>query len=243
MYLQLQASFNLTIQTLTSGRQGTLSIQATATDTRPFLFVKHVGLAVDWGDGSKVESIEQALSPYTTSFQHFYKPGNFTVKVTAKNYQLPLPETVVKSYAVVVKGNVRPQTPDESGLQPIFFGPILPRDSGFPNADDWSWQFSQDSGMLESSAKLLLLTPKGTRLMNPDYGTRIRQLLFDQSDSALRDAVTQEIRSAFSVHEPRVEVSGVDVSRTGSKQISVYVNLISKIDRRPFQLSTSVVKT
>lgn len=243
MFLTLTSALNLSIQTISSGKQGTADVQLTVEDTRPFLFVKHVGVTVDWGDGSPIETVDQALSPYTGSFRHFYKSGTFVIKIKAKNYQVPNAESVAKTYDVKVAGNV-PLVPslEEQGLQPVIYGPILPREA-YPNADEWRWNLSQDSIMLESSARLLLLTPKGERLMQPDYGTRIRQFLFNQSDPVLSDDLTQEIRSAFAAWLPQVDVGAVNVQGISSKEVSLSVRLISRIDQRPFQIATTVIKT
>lgn len=242
MFLKIDSSLNLSIQTVSSGKQGTASIQLTVTDSRPFLFIKYVGITIEWGDGSS-SSLEKVTSPYSGVFDHVYRPGSYVIKVKARNYQLPTYETISKTYDVKVEGSFSSvPSLEEQGLQPVIYGPILPREA-FPNKDEWRWNLGQDAIMLESSARLLLLTPKGERLMNPDYGTRIRQFLFNQSDPALNDSLTQEIRSAFSAHEPRVEVASVDVRGISSKEVSVSVRLISKIDQRPFQIATTVIKT
>lgn len=243
-YLVLDTALSFSVQTVASGKQGTATIQVTVTDTRPFLFVKHVGLSVDWGDGS-TQNYEQQVSPYTTALTHYFKPGSYTIRIKAKNYQVPVAEVITKTYDVKVEG-FKPQqaagTLEDEGLQPIIYGPILPREA-YPNPDDWRWHLSQDSILLESAARLLLLTDAGERLCEPDFGTRIRQMLFNRSDPTLRESLTQEIRRAFAVHLPSVEVVSVDVQGIGSTKVSLTVQLVSKLDQRPFQVATTVIKT
>jgi phage baseplate assembly protein W len=242
-YLSLIASINLTIQQTTANRQGTALIEVTLTDSRPFLPTKHVSLDVDWGDGSLHAISTQQVSPYVDEFEHIYAPGSYTIKLTATNYQLPTAELVTQTFDVVVKTNL-PTIPtlEQQGLQPIIFGPILPRES-FPNVDDWEWQLATDTIMLESAAKLLLLTDYGERLMTPEFGTKIRQMIFSPSDAQLRDAVSQEINRAFSVNIPDLTVANVDVQGVSSKELTVAVQLISNLDQRKFQVSTSIIKT
>ena len=242
-YVTLDASLNLSIQTVSSGKQGTASVQATVADSRPFISVKPVGLSVNWGDGSAEQSIDNQASPYTTSLFHSYKPGSYTIRVKARNYQLPLPEAVVKTFDVEVVGSQNQLiTGTDTGVQPIIYGPILPRES-YPNVDEWKWHLSQDTVLLESSAKLLLITSTGDMLMNPGYGTKIRQMIFNQSDPSLKDTVLQEIRRAFAIFEPRVSVASVDVQGISSKEVSIKVQLVSNLDQRPFQVATTVAKT
>jgi phage baseplate assembly protein W len=242
-YVSLDASLNLSIKTVSTGKQGIASVQATVTDSRPFIPTKLVGLSVHWGDGSAEHVIDNQVSPYVISLSHAYGPGSYTIRIRAKNYQLPISDTMVKTFDVEVAGT---QTQiirgTDAGVQPIIYGPILPRES-YPNTDDWKWHMSQDSVLLESSAKLLLTTSAGEMLMNPGYGTNIRRMVFNQSDPSLRDAVLQEIRRAFSAFEPRVNVVSVDVQGLSSKEVAVKIQLVSNLDQRDFQIATTIIKT
>jgi phage baseplate assembly protein W len=90
---------------------------------------------------------------------------------------------------------------------------------------------------------MLLITALGERLMQPDYGTSIPLMIFEESSSSLQDAIQQEVSRAFSSHEPRLQVLAVDVAGIGSKEIRITITLRSRLDQRPFQVSTSFVKS
>lgn len=226
------------------GRVASVVLSVVLTDTRSFVVYKPIRLEIDWGDGSQIEVVQQQPSPYTNAFQHTYSVGNYILKVTGRNFQVPVPETAVASHDINV-ASAQPKTPTlaEQGLQPIIFGPILPRDEGFPNKDEWAFQSSQDNLLLESSARMLLITKVGDRLMNPEYGTKIPLFIFDPSLPSLQDDVNQEVVRAFSIHEPRLAVTTVSLQQLGEKQVQVMVGLASKLDQRQFVIATTFVKS
>jgi hypothetical protein len=173
--LELVTSTSQSYVTNARGRVASVVLTVSLTDTRPFVTYKPLILTVDWGDGSQIESSNaRTPSPYSHSFQHTYLPGTYVLKVIGRNYQVPLADQAVASHDIIVASpNPKIPTLTEQGLQPIIFGPILPRDEGFPNQQEWSFQSGQDSIVLESSARMLLITTLGERLMQPEYGTKL----------------------------------------------------------------------
>jgi hypothetical protein len=238
MSIALTSSLDLSIKQVATGVQGQAAVNISVDDDRPFLSAKTVTVTVNWGDGSPPSVTLRQLVPWTAILTHVYTPGTYMLLVSVQNYNVPTPDTARNSYAVAVN-NLQSVTVNAD--QPIIYGPILPRE-GFPNTDQWNWNFSQDTILLESSARLLLLTDVGERLMNPAYGTDIRRLLFTSSDTVLQDVITQEIRRAFSVNEPRVAVTAVTVQGIDDRQISITVRLASNLDQRAFQVATVVTR-
>ncbi|WP_112242941.1 GPW/gp25 family protein [Kribbella monticola] len=65
---------------------------------------------------------------------------------------------------------------------------------------------------LEQGMRLILQTYPGERVMRPDFGSRLRDFLFEAATPATRVLLAREVERAISAWEPRVEVLGVDVS-------------------------------
>jgi len=67
---------------------------------------------------------------------------------------------------------------------------------------------------VEESIYLILSTSKGERLMLPDFGCGIHDLVFAPNNSATLSAIVQEVHSALSDQERRIDVLdvGVDTS-------------------------------
>jgi len=52
-----------------------------------------------------------------------------------------------------------------------------------------------------------IMTPRGSRLFMPDFGTRIPLLIFEPNDAATMDVIREDITTVVS-HDPRVQLVG-----------------------------------
>jgi uncharacterized protein len=68
----------------------------------------------------------------------------------------------------------------------------------------------QDS--IEQAIWLILSTAKGERPMRPDFGCGIHDLVFALNDATTAGRVTEEVRDALALWEPRVELQDVSVT-------------------------------
>jgi phage baseplate assembly protein W len=57
----------------------------------------------------------------------------------------------------------------------------------------------------------LLLTSKGERILNPNFGTNIRRQLFNQMDSDTYAALTEEISDTIRIYIPQITIEKLDV--------------------------------
>ena len=58
----------------------------------------------------------------------------------------------------------------------------------------------------------LLLTQKGERIMQPNFGTSIHRLLFNQIDSNIANDLESEIRNAIEVWIPYITLVNIEVN-------------------------------
>jgi phage baseplate assembly protein W len=90
----------------------------------------------------------------------------------------------------------------------IFLGvpyPIVKNARGF--------LYSQDGiDQIKSDMLSLLLTNPGERVMNPDFGTPLRKLIFEPNDAALRLQAKNMIINSIKRWEPRIAVTNIEVS-------------------------------
>ena len=68
-------------------------------------------------------------------------------------------------------------------------------------------QYEQD---IRESLNILLSTERGERVMRPEYGTNVRDLLFEPLDVSTATLVGEEIKKAILLNEPRVFVDSVE---------------------------------
>jgi hypothetical protein len=59
---------------------------------------------------------------------------------------------------------------------------------------------------VEESMLLILGTAKGERVMRPDFGCGIHDLVFAPNNAATRGLVLDQVRRALVMHEPRIDV-------------------------------------
>ena len=77
---------------------------------------------------------------------------------------------------------------------------------GFPIAPDASGALdvSADEQSVQESIGLILSTAKGERVMRSDFGCGIHDLVFERNTAATAGKVTQAVRQALTVFEPRI---------------------------------------
>jgi phage baseplate assembly protein W len=221
----------------------TISAQIHETDTS--LTGRFLTASLNWNDGSASAvsfgqvSLDTLGQPFwAVSASRRLLPGTYVILLRAQNYRAPLSDVAQVNFFVTVQPGKAPYIP-----QSLIFGPVLPRDSGFPNNQQWEFQLDSDIIILESSVKMLLLTAKGDRVMVPDYGTNIRRLLFEANISSIESLLREEIISAFAVWEPRVDLANINLTRdVAGRSITLDLTLVSKLTKQPFQTSVEFVR-
>ena len=119
----------------------------------------------------------------------------------------------------------------ENDLNPdVSIGLTLPFNRGS------SGLFPQSETTLEqagSNIKNLLLTAKGEREMQPDFGSRLRDLLFEQYTEDLEERVREEIQQAMSTWLPYIVISQVDVIQDETNPNQTKVDLDFSLNYEP----------
>ena len=119
----------------------------------------------------------------------------------------------------------------ENDLNPdVSIGLTLPFNRGS------SGLFPQSETTLEqagSNIKNLLLTAKGERVMQPDFGSRLRDLLFEQYTEDLEERVRDEIQQAMSTWLPYIVISQVDVIQDETNPNQTKVDLDFSLNYEP----------
>ncbi|UJP63802.1 GPW/gp25 family protein [Mongoliitalea daihaiensis] len=64
---------------------------------------------------------------------------------------------------------------------------------------------------IESSLELLLSTKQGERIMHPNFGCNLEELLFNPLDRTLITYITDLIKTAILYYEPRIDVLKIQI--------------------------------
>jgi len=83
----------------------------------------------------------------------------------------------------------------------------------------------------------LLLTNTGERVYQPEFGSRLRELIFEQIDENLPNKIEEEVRRAVSRWLPYINISSVETltNDTNKNQIYVKVKYSTTLNRRTEQ--------
>ena len=88
--------------------------------------------------------------------------------------------------------------------------------------------------------KNLLLTAKGERVMQPDFGSRLRELLFEQYTEDLTERIREEIGEAMSTWLPYINIAKVDIiqDETNSNQTKIDLDFSLNYEPNRFESIT-----
>ena len=105
-----------------------------------------------------------------------------------------------------------------------------------PFTRDRAGLFGQTETTLEQAGnniKNLLLTSKGERVMQPEFGSDLRDLLFEQYTEDLTDRIKDTIEEAMSTWLPYIVISNVDVTENETNPNQTKVDLDFSLNYEP----------
>lgn len=89
---------------------------------------------------------------------------------------------------------------------------------------------------VEESIHMILLTPIGQRVMRPEFGCRIHELLFASNDASTAGLASYYVEDALAMWEPRIGVLDVtatlDPQNEGRLLVSIEYEIKATHDRR-----------
>lgn len=86
-------------------------------------------------------------------------------------------------------------------------------------------EYSADEIKVQQSILIILGTARGERVMQPDFGSRLRELIFAPMNSATRSMAVRYVTDALVKWEPRAEILGVEVSFEEAQQGKLLINI------------------
>jgi phage baseplate assembly protein W len=97
----------------------------------------------------------------------------------------------------------------------------------------------EDLNVIISSWNNILLTPRGTYLFDPEYGSDLYKLLFEPLDDTTVERIKIEVQDRLSTYDDRAIIQSVNVSIAGParKTFTVDVSVIYKGNKGVLTLS------
>lgn len=116
----------------------------------------------------------------------------------------------------------------------IVFPPIYDKKSKGLLLDNYS-------GSIKQAIKIILLTQKGERLGNPNFGTDLGRFMFEPIDQFLLSDVEKEVRRSISKYEKRIQELDVLVEEGEAfGRLVITIAYISKEQHREEWMSMDI---
>jgi phage baseplate assembly protein W len=77
---------------------------------------------------------------------------------------------------------------------------------------------------IEESIYLILSTSKGERVMLPDFGCGIHDLVFAPNSAATISSTVQSVRTALTKYEPRIDVLDINAEAQGKNLLLIRIS-------------------
>ena len=87
----------------------------------------------------------------------------------------------------------------------------------------------------------LLLTLKGERVSQPEFGSNLKKILFEQYDDSLEDRIREEIGESVSKWLPYINISKVDISQDAAVPNKIYVSITYALNYNPEETQTTEI--
>ena len=78
---------------------------------------------------------------------------------------------------------------------------------------------------IQSSLEILLITRPGERVMRPDYGCNLDELLFEPLTTTFKTYIKDLVSTAILYYEPRIEVNSIELDDTGELEGRIVISI------------------
>jgi phage baseplate assembly protein W len=110
--------------------------------------------------------------------------------------------------------------------------PFLGRGWSFPPAFNRSFggvEMLEQEADIASSLEVLLSTALGERVMLPQYGCNLEELVFESLDTRMKTLMADKVESAILYHEPRIELENVLLDESRESEGIVLIEVIYRV--------------
>ncbi len=82
---------------------------------------------------------------------------------------------------------------------------------------------------IASSLEILLSTIPGERVMLPQYGCNLEELVFESLDTRMKTLMADKVESAILYHEPRIDLESVRLDDSGELEGVVLIEIVYRV--------------
>jgi phage baseplate assembly protein W len=93
------------------------------------------------------------------------------------------------------------------------------------------WSRKNSGALTQTAIQMILSTTPGERVGLPEFGSRLKELIFEPNDDALARAISQETAGAIERFYPYVSVVSV-TTEASDNQVTIYIDYVELLDER-----------
>jgi phage baseplate assembly protein W len=98
-----------------------------------------------------------------------------------------------------------------------------------------------DSQQIKSDLMHLILTRKGTRYYNPEFGTNLLKFIFEPNDGLTQSQIADEIKSVVKKYLPKLQINDVIITPSETNEHLVTVKIDYTITDDVFEQTDFVI--
>jgi Bacteriophage baseplate protein W len=109
---------------------------------------------------------------------------------------------------------------------------FLGRGWSFPPSFNRSFkgvEMLEEEADIASSLEVLLSTAQGERIMQPQYGCNLEELVFESLDTRMKTLMADKVESAILYHEPRIELEKVHMDESRELEGVVLIEITYRV--------------
>ena len=84
---------------------------------------------------------------------------------------------------------------------------------------------SDSNSAIKADLMHLILTRKGQRLYNPDFGTNLLKFIFEPEDMMTLSGIQDEIKTVVSQYLPKLQVTNISVTQSSDSDYAAVVRI------------------
>ncbi len=100
---------------------------------------------------------------------------------------------------------------------------------------------SDDQRAIKADLMHLLLTRKGQRLYNPDFGTDLMRFIFEPNDTITLDELKDEVKASVKKYLPQLSITSLTVTQSEDSDYAAVIRLDYTITDTVFDIVDFVI--
>jgi phage baseplate assembly protein W len=89
--------------------------------------------------------------------------------------------------------------------------------------------FAEYEESIQQAIRIILSTSKGERVMRPDFGCGIHELVFAPNNGTTRGLAEHHVREALLNWEPRIDVLEVEANPAGTQDEAIILTILYRV--------------